>query len=33
MTGSGITGQFYSDHEWLPADKQCTMGVMENIHP
>ncbi len=34
MTGSGITGQCYSDHEQLPVDKQCTMDVMENnIHP
>lgn len=34
MTGSGIMGQCYSDHEWLPVDKQCTTGVMENnIHP
>lgn len=29
MTGSRITGQCYSDHEWLPVDKWNTTDVME----
>ena len=30
MTGSGVMGQCYSDHEWLPVDKQYVMKVKQD---
>jgi len=31
MTGSRVTGDCYSDRDWLPVDTQCTLDLLEAV--